>query len=224
MDKTSIIVGDSSYLSRLALQNIFEQYIDLSLLGSFSLKEDLLLAVSDKKPDVVILNMSNGEFTLDDVKYIKSISGAIAIILIEKSNNKELVSSAFDAGAIGYLLTSCEEVEIVDAVKAASNNQNFFCGKVIDVMLGNAAPENVNINESTLCDPINLSDREIEIVKHIALGHTNQEIAEKLFLSTHTVNTHRKNIMKKLELRNTAGVVLYAVNQKIIDVDSTTAG
>lgn len=87
--------------------------------------------------------------------------------------------------------------------------KRFYCGMVINILAENS--------DNPDCDGISLSEREIEIIKLISDGLTNKEIADRLYLSTHTINTHRKNIMGKLNIKNTAGIVIYAVKENIID-------
>ena len=89
-----------------------------------------------------------------------------------------------------------------------------MCGKIVNSILNNDAKTNRNTDYS--CEGMNISDREIEIITLIAEGFSNKEVADKLFLSTHTVTTHRKNIMNKLGVNNTAGLVLFAVRENLV--------
>jgi len=112
-------------------------------------------------------------------------------------------------GVDSYLLNDCEKPEILEAIEDTISGKQFYCGMVIDIL----AQKNNNDNN---CSGFSLSQRELEIIKLISEGLTNRQIADNLFLSTHTVNTHRKNIMSKLGINNTAGIVIYAVKENII--------
>jgi DNA-binding CsgD family transcriptional regulator len=96
------------------------------------------------------------------------------------------------------------------------NGNKFFCGQILETI----QRANIDVNDidfdSFTCEPVVLSDRENEIIKLIAEGNTNPQIADLLFLSSHTVNTHRKNIMTKLGVKNTAGIVMYAVKTNLV--------
>ena len=96
-------------------------------------------------------------------------------------------------------------------MKAAYGKERFFCGKVLDVI-----GEDGEHEDFVSCEPVSLSLREIEIIQQVAAGQTNKQIADSLHLSAHTVMTHRKNIMNKLGINNTAGLVIYAVKENLI--------
>jgi DNA-binding NarL/FixJ family response regulator len=104
----------------------------------------------------------------------------------------------------------------VDSIRETFGGGRFFCGQILDSIRKESIDiEDLNIAEMS-CEPVNISEREMEVIKLIAQGNTNQEIADKLFLSHHTVNTHRKNIMAKLGVKNTAAIVMYAVKTELV--------
>ena len=105
----------------------------------------------------------------------------------------------------GHLLYSCDAEEIVESMFSVMDNEQFFCGKVLEVL------DKENATKTFTCGGVRLSKRELEVIELVALGFSNKEIAHKMFLSVHTVLTHRKNIMGKLGLKNTAGLVVFAV-------------
>ena len=123
---------------------------------------------------------------------------------------------ALRSGVTSYVKKDCELSEIVDAVRETSRGNKFFCGQILETI----QRANIDVNDldfdSFSCEPVVLSERENEIIVLIAEGHTNEIIAEQLFLSKHTVNTHRKNIMAKLGVKNTAGIVMYAVKTDLV--------
>jgi DNA-binding NarL/FixJ family response regulator len=110
------------------------------------------------------------------------------------------------------LLKDCDQDEIVEAIYKTAAGEQFMCGKIVTSVLDDST---ANIASSS-CEGLNISEREMEIIKLIAEGLSNKEVADKLFLSTHTVTTHRKNIMNKLGVNNTAGLVLFAVRENLI--------
>ncbi|MGZ4158606.1 MAG: response regulator transcription factor, partial [Bacteroidia bacterium] len=115
-------------------------------------------------------------------------------------------------GVTSHLLKDCDEDEIVEAIYKTAKGEQFMCGKIVTNIL-EVKPEAAF--ESS-CEGLNISDREMEIIKLIAEGFSNKEVADKLFLSTHTITTHRKNIMNKLGVNNTAGLVLFAVRENLV--------
>ena len=126
------------------------------------------------------------------------------------------VLKAIESGVTGYILKDCGKEEVIEAVNATGKGQNFFCGKIIESIVKEKTSYIDVSKVASCCEPVNLSNREIEIVKLIAGGFTNKEIADKLFLSNHTIITHRKNIMSKIGVNNTAGIVVYAVKESLV--------
>ena len=121
------------------------------------------------------------------------------------------------AGVDSYIKKSCDLEEITDAIQQTSRGTSFFCGKILEeIRKASIVVDEFNNVTELPCDAIELSKREKEVLYLIAEGNTNTEIAEILFLSSHTVTTHRKNIMIKLGVKNTAGIVMYAVKSGLV--------
>ena len=140
----------------------------------------------------------------------------LKVLAITTYYSQSSVLKAIESGVTGYILKDCGKEEVIDAIKATGKGTNFFCGKIIEsIVKENTSYIDVN-KVASCCEPVNLSNREIEIVKLIAQGFTNKEIADKLFLSNHTIITHRKNIMAKIGVKNTAGIVVYAVKESLV--------
>jgi len=115
------------------------------------------------------------------------------------------------------LLKECEKAEIMEAINASIKGEKFVCGKILALLTAEKEIKTSNSYIKTLkCDGLTVTEREIEIIVEIALGLSNKQIADKLCLSTHTVNTHRKNIMLKLGVNNTAGIVMFAVKNQLL--------
>ncbi|HEU4719590.1 MAG TPA: response regulator transcription factor, partial [Bacteroidia bacterium] len=126
-----------------------------------------------------------------------------------------MLSDAMNAGLTSYLLRDCGKEEIIEALITTSKGEQFFCGKIVNDVLKTGDDISME-TEIASCDGLKISGREAEIIRLVAEGLTNKEIADKLFLSTHTVTTHRKNIMAKTGVNNTAGLVLFAIRNNII--------
>ena len=124
---------------------------------------------------------------------------------VNKSLKGIIVSKTLD----GYSIP-----EILEAVTETAQGNKFFCGQILET-IQDANLDVEDIDDVFSCEAVIISKRECEIITLIAEGFTNQQIAEKLFLSSHTVNTHRKNIMAKLGVKNTAGIVMYAIKTNL---------
>ncbi len=145
------------------------------------------------------------------VKDLKDWKSDLKILAITQLQTKTFYVHALEAGVDSYILNCCDAQEITDAIKATGNGERFFCSKVLnEIMVDN------KLDFRSTCAGLNISDRESEIIKLIAGGYTNKQIADRLYLSGHTVTTHRKNIMNKLGVNNTAGIVMFAVKEKLV--------
>ncbi|MFN4121911.1 MAG: response regulator transcription factor [Flavobacteriales bacterium] len=118
-----------------------------------------------------------------------------------------------EQGLKGYLLHDCSEDEFFDAIRFLNAGEQFYCGKVVDAIIHHAEKPDSMHEPTPSCEGLNISDRELQIISYIAEGKSNKEIAELLFISPLTVKTHRKNIMNKLGVNNTAGIVRFALGE-----------
>ena len=118
----------------------------------------------------------------------------------------------------GLLLHECDKSEIMEAINASLTKNRFVCSKILSLLTAEEEIKKTNSYIKTLkCNGLMVSEREIDVIVEISLGLSNKQIAEKLCLSQHTVNTHRKNIMQKLGVNNTAGIVMFAVKNKLLE-------
>jgi DNA-binding NarL/FixJ family response regulator len=179
------------------------------VVGTFSTFESLYDTLKKYHIDILILDHTNQIITLDELKRINSEFKELKIIDITKKQPKAKIIEALKNGVTSYLMDDCDALEINDAIKQTYKGNQFFCSKVMDILTYD--------NENTDDDNVELSLREIEIIQLIAKGLTNKQIADKLCLSAHTINTHRKNIMKKLGIKNTAGIVIYAFEENLLE-------
>lgn len=134
------------------------------------------------------------------------------IILLGKDLYDPMLSEAIRFPIDGVILKCCKKSEVIKAIQAVCNGEKFFCTTFLQKMTAEKAPSTKPV--------IPLTGREKEIVRYLCEGKTTNDIAEKLVRSTHTITTHRKNILKKLRLKNTSELILYAINQKLIDYET----
>jgi DNA-binding NarL/FixJ family response regulator len=171
------------------------------------------------KPDLLILNFQS---ILQDLRQIKELikeNKKLKVLAISDFPGREKTNQLFENGISSFLLRECDANEISEAIEATMHNKRFMCGRIADLMLFENQIKDKQISiRSFSCEGLTISERELEIIQNIAEGLSNKEIADKLCLSTHTVNTHRKNIMSKLGVNNTAGVVMYAVKNNLLDI------
>ena len=215
MGRINIIVADTSYLTRKGLQILVSENDDFELVGEVEKYNELLKHSGLHKASLLITDSSCPEFNIENLKHIIKKYPRINVLTITSEVHKSLFSKTLDAGIRSYLLKDCDKGEITEAIYKTANGEKFVCGKVLDSIL-NEPKESMAYANSVYCEGVNITDRETEIICLVAEGNSNKQIADKLFLSLHTVTTHRKNIMGKLKVNNTAGLVLYAIKNNLL--------
>jgi len=211
-----VILADSNDLVRAGMRSILSVQTDLPITSEATNSEELCEQVQSFSPSMVILDFTSEGFTIDVISKIKSINPDIHFIAITPEQNAQTLIDALRLGVNSYVKKNCALDEIVNAVIETSRGNKFFCGQILETIQRAEIDVNHLDFDPLNCEPVILSERENEIIKLVAEGNTNGKIAELLFLSNHTVNTHRKNIMAKLGVKNTAGIVMYAVKMNIV--------
>lgn len=211
----SIIIADSNDLMRAGLVSVLNEDASFFVAGEASDSEQLENQIEMNNPSVVIIDYTSGGFSVDVIKKFSSSKYGIKFIAITHAQSAQTLIDAFKSGVTSYVKKDCDSSEILDAVRETLNGNKFYCGQILDI-IKRAQLDVDEIEFDSSCDPIILSERENEIIILISEGYTNNQIAEQLFLSNHTITTHRKNIMAKLGIKNTAGIVMYAVKTNLI--------
>jgi DNA-binding NarL/FixJ family response regulator len=211
-----VILADSNELIRFGLRTILAAQAGISIVGEARNEEELLAQLKNFGADVVLIDFTAHGFSIDIVPKALSKFKDLRFVAITEAQHAPILIDALKSGVTSYVKKDCELAEIIDAVKETAQGKQFFCGQILEtIQKANIDISELNTEEFN-CGPITLSERENEIITLIAEGQTNEQIAELLFLSKHTINTHRKNIMAKLGVKNTAGIVMYAVKTGLV--------
>lgn len=221
MRSTSVLIADKNFLTRIGLELLVGELNGFDLVPSVcGDKADLMNQIALNKPDLVLIDFQSIGMDIAELNDVTKNHKKIQFIAFSDIQNKNEMNAILKCRVNGYLLKECEKAEIMEAINAAINNEKFVCGKIINIL---TAEKEINANNSYIktlkCEGLTVTEREIEIIVEIALGLSNKQIADKLHLSTHTVNTHRKNIMTKLGVNNTAGIVMFAVKNQLLQTN-----
>ena len=212
----SVLIADKNYLSRMglfALLNASPTFeVDYTDDDNYTHLESL---IKKNKPKILVLDFQSLSFSTQQISSLLKTFKRLQILAITDYLPKHQMQEALNVGIRSYLLKECDKEEILDALHATYNNERFLCGKVVDYLTSNE-PEVNHQTSKISCQGYGITDRELDVIRLIADGLSNKLIADKLELSTHTVNTHRKNIMAKLHIPNTAGIVMFAVKNNLI--------
>lgn len=216
-----VLIADKNFLSRVGLELLVGELKGFELVPSVcGDKEDLINQLFLSKPNLLIADFISLGISGEELKTLtKKYTRTKFLVITELLSKKEL-NGILNSGVTSFLLKDCDKIEILEAINSTIKGEKFVCGKIISFL--SASPEIVTNNsfiKSLGCDGIPVTEREIDIIRGIAEGLSNKLIADKLKLSTHTVNTHRKNIMNKLGVNNTAGVVMFAVKNQLLETN-----
>jgi DNA-binding NarL/FixJ family response regulator len=211
-----LIIADQNELIREGLRSIVNRDKDFELVAECTQRAELKEAVAKFKPDVVVIDYSSNGFTIDVIPETLREFPDTRFVALTFMQTGLSITNAIKSGILCYVKKDCDIQEITDSIKSAAKGERFFCGAILETIKQESIDINSGDYKMLTCAPVSLTERELEIIALIAEGYTNNEIAEKLFLSAHTINTHRKNIMAKLGVNNTAGIVMYAVKANLV--------
>ncbi len=216
LNKMGVIIADSNDLIRIGLRAILSAERNIEIVGEATNNAELLEQLKSFGASTVLIDYTSPGFNIDIVPKVLQINKKVRFLAITAEQSAQTLVDALRSGITSYVKKDCELSEIVNAVEETGRGNKFFCGQILETI----QKANIDVNDldfdSFSCEAVVLSERENEIIILIAEGLTNEQIAEQLFLSKHTVNTHRKNIMAKLGVKNTAGIVMYAVKTNLV--------
>jgi len=214
-----LVIADSNELIRAGLRAVFSSLPDVDVTAEAEASIALKSVLKMQPADVVVLDFTAPGFSIDVVPELLTLYPKLKFVAITPGQSGHIIAFALKAGVMSYVKKDCGIDEIIDAVRASALGNKFFCGQILDAVRAESIDPDSIDSSSFSCEPILLSEREQEVIKLIAEGYTNSRIAELLFLSAHTVNTHRKNIMQKLGVNNTAAIVMFAVKNDLVNTN-----
>ncbi|MEQ8244689.1 response regulator transcription factor [Fulvivirga sp.] len=218
MNKIKILLVDDHQLLLEGIAALLDDIEFIRIVGKVSSGESAINEVSSSKPDIILMDiMMKGMSGIEAAKWIKDSNQEVKIILISSDVTEELVHLAIQAGVDGYLPKKVDKETLVEAIRTVNAGERYFSKDITDIVMDTMFKAKGNIKAAPSSDG-KLSKREFEVFQQIALGKTNQEVADELFISIKTVETHKTNIMSKLDLKNTVELVKYAIKEKIIDL------
>ena len=211
-----IVIVDDHAVVRSGLRRVLDAEDDIDVVGEAGDLRNAVFEVRAQKPDVVLMDvvMPGGSGIDATPAVLKEVPEA-KVLVLSMQDDPRYVREAFAAGAHGYVLKEAADAEVVDAVREVASG-----GRYVHPALG-ARLVAAEAEERAKADADPLSEREREVLRLLALGHTNQEIAKMLFLSVRTVETHRAHIMQKLRLQTRAELVRYAIEAGLLESEPT---
>jgi two-component system response regulator NreC len=215
MSKIRILVADDHGIVRKGLRFLLDRQEGMEVVGEASEGREAVKLSEELLPNVVIMDVAMPQLNgIDAAAQVIKSNPSTGIIMLSMHADESYLVRALSVGAKGYLLKESAEVDIVRAVQVVSQGRPFFSPQIAQSLLEDYVR---TLQQRGLQDSYDLlTEREREVLQLLAEGKSNKEVATILDLSTYTIETHRTNLMHKLNLHNTAEIVLYAVRKKII--------
>jgi two-component system response regulator NreC len=207
-----VLIVDDHAVVRSGLRLLLDANEDIEVVGEAGSAQDAIFRARELKPAVVLMDvMMPDQSGIDVLPQLLHEQPETKVLILSMQDDPRYVREAFSAGASGYVLKEAADAEVVAAVREVARG-----GRYVNPELGaRLVAAEADAQRRAEADP--LSDREREVLRLLALGHTNQEIAKELFISVRTAETHRTHIMQKLGLQSRAELVRYAMAQGLLE-------
>lgn len=213
MDKIGLLIADDHLMFRTAISSLLNKVEGIEVVGVARNGPEVIQMDQDLCPDLILMDIELPE--IDGIEATRTIlerrEGAKVLPLTSYVED-EYVLSMIRAGAKGYILKDAPVEELVLAIRTLANGSSYFAKEVSSKLLALLRHAEFPMVSKKATSQLSLTEREIEVLGHIAEEMTNKEIAAKLFISPRTVETHRRNLLNKLKVKNTAGLVKYYLN------------
>jgi DNA-binding NarL/FixJ family response regulator len=216
--KTKILIADDHPLLREALCQVFSNQKDMEIVGQAGNGEEAIDLASQLKPDILVMDIVMPKFDgLEASRQIKKIAPNTAILILTAYDDDNYVLGLLEAGATGYLMKSAKGQDLVEAVRAVRAGESVLHPKIIEKLLKQAMAKPAETVELKIKDL--LSDREMEMLKLLATGMSNKEIAEKLCLSLRTVKAHMSNIFTKMNVASRSEALVESLKKGLLTLE-----
>ncbi len=208
MNHTTIVLVDDHSLVRDGIRALLESEDDLKVIGEGADGTEAIQLVAEKKPDLLIVDIRMPKMTgIEAVAQLSNSGSTVKSIILSMHDSKEYILKSVAAGAKGYLLKDTGKTEFIKAIHTVRDGGKYYSGDISNVLVDHVLNPTVDTNETAKPTPahgnhFDLTNKEIQVLQLVLSGLTNKQIAEKLQNSKRTVETHRFNLMRKMEVKN----------------------
>lgn len=208
-----IILVDDHHLFGQSLRLLLAEMVQPENIAVFKNGFDVLKHLEDNPADVVISDLQMPEINgIELTKKIHETWPEVRVLILSIDDDPGKIREAISAGASGYLLKDTDQAELIEAIEKLTNGLPYYSEKVLKIITASDTASLVISNKLAI-----LSAREIEVLKLIAEEYASHEIADKLFVSINTVESHRKNLLKKIDVKNVVGLIKFAMRNRLVN-------
>lgn len=213
MKKIKALIADDHRMFADGIISILAETDNIEVIGEAVNGKDAVALAKNLNPDIILMDVNMPELNgIEATRQIKKAVPNVKILMITMHNTREYIQQILSTGAEGYILKNTGRDELLNAIMTIMSGEMFYSAEVTDLVMKSYKEPMIEEKEE-----VKLSTRELEILKLISQEMTTAEIADTLFISHFTVDTHRKNLLNKLNVRNIAGLVKYAIKQGILE-------
>lgn len=208
---TSVLLADFQYLTRQGIASLIKAMPGFELIKTIDSSEKLIADATESNPNLIVIDISDKDKEL--IPKLRTLKETLqsSFLVISNSQTKDSIQQLLSMGIKGILTKNCSEEEIISGLRAVAQGNRFFCNNILDLVVESP-------HEEENCEPTTLTPREFEVLELITKGMKTSQIAEYLHVSVHTINSHRKNILKKLHLKSPAELIVYALESGLVKV------
>jgi DNA-binding NarL/FixJ family response regulator len=205
-----ILIADDHRLFADGMKFILSFSVEYASVDTVEDGEAVLQYLQQKVPNVVLLDIHLPRISgIDVARHIRQHHPQVRILAVSMANDRETIQAMYDAGVLGYCLKTAGQAELLTALDKVSHNEPYFSPEIVPILLQPRPNEKLNAFAEKL------TAREIELIQWLIQGHSAAQIAQKLFISTYTVETHRKNIYAKLNVHSLNELITFALKHNI---------
>jgi DNA-binding NarL/FixJ family response regulator len=214
MDKIRIIIADDHHILLDGLKAMLQKHKDIEIVGMFSNGRQVFDALPQLEVDVALVDINMPEMDGHELtRNIKEFYPAVSVITLSMHDDAVHIMEMVEAGISGYLLKNVNDKELLEAIRTVAQGKMYFCSEVSEKITTIVVQQQKKLEQP---EEPKLTDRELEILKLISQEYSNAQIANTLFISERTVETHRKNMLRKTSNKTIVGLLKYALERQII--------
>jgi DNA-binding NarL/FixJ family response regulator len=212
-----VLIADDHEIFLDSLSLLVSTFADIEVIGNCKNAAEVISFIQKNEVDILITDYKMPQMTgIELTIFVRQYFPNIKVLMLSVSEEAEMIREAFQAGVWGYMMKRAGKAELQKAIQSIANGQKYFSESVVFELMRLGLTDNVP-KEEVSQEFTQLTEREIEIIKLITKELSSQEIAIKLFIAPKTVETHRHNILKKLGVKNTVGIIKYAMKNGLAD-------